>query len=309
MRNRSLRVGKFTPRTRAFTLVELLVVIGIIAVLISILLPALANSRKQAVNVKCMANLRTIGQAALIYVTEQKGYLPPRMRGTLPLSNGNYDYYGPHLTYFPLDGRGYNGTTAETAGPAYLLERKYITTPKVLFCPGDPFPDFDYDYQVNENDSPRWPYKTASGGNPRMSYQWLPHWIRLGTSTGVVIPGQPAASFRRVSLKKLEDLPKNRTLCMDMTQGNDRLSHDDKRAGPGWNLLFKDGHVQTIRTKLAAVPMNNRNADVTSLWDDTPATQSWFDDTRDILETIAEGGDPKAKPLIGRVTHPTVRSH
>jgi len=76
------------PGSGAFTLVELLVVIGIIALLISILMPALSKAREQANAVKCMSNQRNLGNALVLFTQEHQGFLPKAWFNDGPIGSG-----------------------------------------------------------------------------------------------------------------------------------------------------------------------------------------------------------------------------
>ena len=102
---RGMRQRPAMPRGRVadlFTLVELLVVIAIIAILASLLLPALRGAKESANSVACLGNCRQLALAALSYADAFNSYLPPSYSYTL--YNGTWDPPTSWNEYLTING-------------------------------------------------------------------------------------------------------------------------------------------------------------------------------------------------------------
>jgi prepilin-type processing-associated H-X9-DG protein/prepilin-type N-terminal cleavage/methylation domain-containing protein len=152
--NRFVRSGDPRGRSNAFTLVELLVVIGIIALLISILLPALNRVRASAVAVQCLSNLRQVGVGFRAYAETFNGWLPST-RGFQPSDPANSSSsplwlraaeVWPDLlmeTRFLPDNRSPD-TIARYGGSNGPISESVVAWPNAFSCPGAGLPELGF---------------------------------------------------------------------------------------------------------------------------------------------------------------------
>jgi prepilin-type N-terminal cleavage/methylation domain-containing protein len=124
---------------RAFTLVEILVVIGIIAVLIGILMPTIGRARAQANAAKCAAQMRDIGQQLMIYATANKGIVIP-LKALPPADTGRVKHRG-------------GDENPDQRWPMFVFnpppsQRDNYIAPQ-MFCPTDSKPEGDHSYNLN----------------------------------------------------------------------------------------------------------------------------------------------------------------
>ena len=116
--------GQRRRRQRAFSLIELLVVLGLIAVLLGLLLPALHRARMHSNAIACRSNLHQIGQSLLIYANNNQGWIYPPNHGVIP------------------------GRPKEEFWPNYVF-KPAVWNPPILRCPVDVDPALECSYLLN----------------------------------------------------------------------------------------------------------------------------------------------------------------
>jgi prepilin-type N-terminal cleavage/methylation domain-containing protein len=245
-----------------FTLVELLVVIGIIAILVAFLLSALQKARESAAVVRCAAQLRQVGQGIHIYAAENKGSAPKSwldmtIDGTPSGSPFSYavsfaDVGLNHLQYYTA------ATGAYVSGLGLLYSTGALPDARVFYCPSArPGGTYSYEAQAQSSVGPRHTFlPTKSVG--------VGYWYRysLGNARAGVYRVDPSDPARIVyhypsKLASLQKFSPAAAWDVNTNNGSAAGNDDPMLHRNGYNILSYDGSVHfMMKSQWSIFPQN-----------------------------------------------------
>ena len=226
-----------TAKKHGFTLVELLVVIGIIAVLISILLPALSKAREAARTVQCASNLRQLVIGVNQYANEYRGIVPLGFQGGSARESNQLHNEG-NGGYYLMLGKLVLARVLTTPDvfqcPAYTNDGSAAVGDATDFGPSNPFPLPDPGAVTSRMDYQNRPGGKLSGPD-RKFISWQNDWVFWPE------PNPPSKDPDFGRPPKITQLPASYAIISDRTITSAMVKVGHRR---GVNVAYLDGSVE-----------------------------------------------------------------